>query len=180
MGSAYAAWASRWRVPLGFVLGISYVFFSRPQVWLVIAGGVIALVGVAFRAYAAGHLYKNQALATSGPYGYTRNPLYLGSSVMGVGFAVAGGSWILALACVLLFVAIYWPVIRREEDYLRREFGEVYDQYAQKVPIFLPRFRAATGGGTFHWAQYSKNREYRALLGFLSVIVFLVLKIRFA
>ncbi len=98
------------------------------------------------RAYAAGHLVKNQKVAMSGPYAWTRNPLYLGSSFMGLGFAVAGGNWMLAVACLLLFVGIYWPVIKREEDYLRREFGEVYIKYAERVPLFFPNFRRSLGG----------------------------------
>ena len=113
----------------------------------------------------------------SGPYACTRNPLYLGSALMGAGFALAGGSWILALACLVLFAAIYWPVIRREEEYLRCEFGEVYDRYAQRVPLFLPRFRRPAGGEKFQWKQYRKNHEYEAFLGYLAVMIFLAFKI---
>jgi protein-S-isoprenylcysteine O-methyltransferase Ste14 len=178
MDSAYAAWAARWRVPLGFLLGIAYLVFCRPTVKLLIAGGAVAAVGLALRAFAAGHLVKNQRLATSGPYAHTRNPLYLGSALMGAGFAVAGGSWMLALACLVLFAAIYWPVIRREEEYLRREFGEVYDSYAQRVPLLLPRFRHPAGGERFQWKQYRKNHEYEAFLGYLAFMIFLAFKIR--
>jgi protein-S-isoprenylcysteine O-methyltransferase Ste14 len=178
MDSAYARWAARWRVPLGFLLGVAYLFFCRPTVKLLIAGGAVAAAGLALRAFAAGHLAKNQRLAMSGPYAYTRNPLYLGSALMGAGFALAGGSWILALACMLLFAAIYWPVIRREEEYLRREFGEVYDGYAQRVPLFLPRFRRPAGGEKFQWKQYRKNHEYEAFLGYLAIMIFLAFKIR--
>jgi protein-S-isoprenylcysteine O-methyltransferase Ste14 len=177
MDSAYARWAARWRVPLGFLLGVAYLVFCRPTVKLLIAGGAVAALGVALRAYAAGHLVKNQSLAMSGPYACTRNPLYLGSALMGAGFALAGGRWILALACVVLFAAIYWPVIRREEEYLRREFGEVYDHYAQRVPLFFPRFRRPTGRGKFQWKQYRKNHEYRAFLGYLAIMIFLALRI---
>jgi protein-S-isoprenylcysteine O-methyltransferase Ste14 len=176
MNSAYAAWASRWRVPLGFPLAVCYLVFSRPTVRLLIAGGAVAAVGLLIRALAAGHLVKNQSLAMSGPYAYTRNPLYLGSALMGAGFALAGGNWILALGCVLLFAAIYWPVIRREEEYLRREFGEVYDRYAQLVPLFLPRFRSGAGGDKFQWKQYRKNHEHEAFLGYLALMIFLVFK----
>src|ERR1035438_2829719 len=102
MSSAYAAWATRWRVPLGFILGVAYIVFCRPTVKLLVVGGTIAALGVALRAYAAGHLAKNQKLATSGPYARTRNPLYLGSSLMGAGLALAGGRWQLDLACLLL------------------------------------------------------------------------------
>ena len=177
MASAYAAWAARRRVPLGFLLGVAYMFLSRPTVKLLIAGGAVAAAGLAIRAFAAGHLVKNQSLAMNGPYAYTRNPLYLGSTLMGAGFALAGGSWILALACMVLFAAIYWPVIRREEEYLRREFGEVYDHYAQRVPLFLPRFRRPAGGEKFQWRQYRKNHEYEAFLGYLALMIFLAFKV---
>jgi protein-S-isoprenylcysteine O-methyltransferase Ste14 len=179
MDSAYARWAARWRVPLGFLLGAAYLLFCRPTVKLLMAGGMVAAAGVALRAYAAGHLAKNQKLATSGPYAWTRNPLYLGSSLMGAGFALAGGNWILALACLTLFAAIYWPVIRREEDYLRGEFGEDYDHYAQSVPLFLPRFRQPEGDEKFHWKQYRKNHEYEAFLGYLALMIFLGFRIWF-
>lgn len=177
MNKAYATWASRWRVPLGFLLGVAYLVFCRPTVRLLAAGGMVAAAGLAMRAYAAGHLKKNQQLATDGPYAWTRNPLYLGSSLMGAGFAVAGGNWILALACLAFFAAVYWPVIRREEAYLRGEFGAVYDQYAQRVPLFLPRFRRPEGGGEFHWRQYRKNHEYEALLGCLALMIYLAFRI---
>jgi len=176
MNSAYAAWASRWRVPLGFLFGVAYLVFCRPTAKFLMAGGAVAAVGLALRAFAAGHLAKNQKLAMSGPYAYTRNPLYLGSALMGAGFAMAGGSWILALACMVLFAAIYWPVIRREEEYLRREFGEVYDRYAQSVPLFLPRFRRPAGGEKFQWKQYQKNHEYKAFMGYLAIMIFLAFK----
>lgn len=177
MDSTYRAWAARSRVPLGFLLGIAFLIFSRPTVKLVIAGGLVAAAGAALRACAAGHVSKNQSLAMSGPYAYTRNPLYLGSTLMGAGFSLAGGNWILALACAVLFAAVYWPVIRREEDYLRREFGGVYDHYAQQVPLFLPRIHGPAGGERFQWKQYKRNREYEALLGYIAVMMFLVGKI---
>ena len=176
MSSGYAAWASRWRVPLGFVLATAYVVFCQPTVKLLIAGGGVAAVGLFLRGLSAGHLAKNRKLATTGPYAWTRNPLYLGSSLMGAGFALAGGNWILALACLILFGAVYWPVIRREEAYLRREFGDVYDQYARRVPLFVPRFRRSPDGGKFEWSQYRRNREYEALLGYLALMIFLAFR----
>jgi protein-S-isoprenylcysteine O-methyltransferase Ste14 len=179
MASRYSAWAARWRVPLGFLFGAAYLYFSRPTLRLLLAGGAVAAVGLAIRAYAAGHLVKNQSLAMSGPYAYTRNPLYFGSALMGAGFALAGGRWILALALVVLFAAIYGPVIRREEEYLRQEFGEVYDHYAQRVPLFFPLFRRDGEGEKFQWKQYRKNREYEALLGYVTVMIFLALRSRF-
>ncbi|MBZ5515043.1 MAG: isoprenylcysteine carboxylmethyltransferase family protein [Acidobacteriia bacterium] len=177
MDKGYAAWAARWRVPLGFALGVGYLIFSRPTMRLVAAGGTIALAGLIQRAYAAGCLEKNRALATCGPYAHTRNPLYLGSLVMGAGFAVAGGSWILGTAFLALFLLVYWPVMRREEASLRLQFGDAYEKYAVAVPFFFPSLRRATRtSGGFRWELYRKNREYQAAAGFGGGIAFLVLK----
>ena len=178
MDSPFAKWAARWRVPLGFALSAAYLIFCRPTWPLWVAGGLVAMAGVAIRAYAAGHLAKNQALATHGPYAYTRNPLYLGSALIGAGFALAGGSWILALVMAGFFAAMYWPVIRREEAFLRKEFGGDYDQYAQRVPMFFPRLRRTRGGEGFQWKRYRKNREYEALMGYLAAMIFLALRMR--
>jgi protein-S-isoprenylcysteine O-methyltransferase Ste14 len=178
MDKGYVAWAARWRVPLGFALGAAYLVISQPTWRLFAAGGGVALAGLLVRACSAGYLTKNQSLATSGPYAYTRNPLYLGSALMGLGFVLAGGSWALGLAFLVLFLGVYWPVIRREEHFLRREFGDVYDRYAEAVPLFFPRPRKAMGGGEeFRWEQYRKNREYEAALGYVAGMVFLALKI---
>jgi len=178
MDKGYAAWAARWRVPLGFALGIAYLIFSRPTVQPLVAGGTVALIGLALRAFAAGYLEKNQRLATGGPYAYTRNPLYLGSFLMGSGFTLAGGSWPLAVAFLVLFLLVYWPVMRREEDFLRRRFGELFSRYAETVPLFLPsRRRKVASGDRFRWERYRRNREYEAALGYAAGTAFLVLKI---
>ncbi len=179
MPDGYAAWAARWRVPLGFALGLAYLVFAQPTPRLVEAGAVVALLGLLLRAWSAAHLMKNQQLATSGPYAHTRNPLYLGSSLMGLGFAIAGASWILGAAFAAFFLAVYWPVIRREEQFLRQEFGETYQRYTAEVPLFFPRLRRVTkGGGKASWRQYRRNREYEAALGYLAALLFLVFKAR--
>lgn len=177
MDSGYAAWAARWRVPLGFALGVAYLVFAQPTPSFLFAGGLLALPGVLLRAWAAGCLDKNQRLANGGPYHYTRNPLYLGSLIMGVGFAVAGRRWPLLLAFLILFLLVYWPVMRREEGFLRRQFSEAYSPYAQSVPMFFPTGRRAPASGDpFRWSRYRKNREYQAALGYVAALAFLVLK----
>ena len=177
MDKKYADWAARWRVPSGFLLAGAYVVFAQPKPQLLVAGSLLAVLGLLIRGYAAGCLSKNQALATGGPYARTRNPLYFGSLILGAGFAVAGGVWLLGIALLGLFVLIYWPVMRREEGFLRGEFGETYARYASAVPFFFPAFRAARlPGEPFRWSQYRKNREYRAALGFCAVVIFLFTK----
>src|SRR5512147_1339097 len=128
--------ARRIRVPLGFALAVLYVWLARPTWTSIVIGAVVALIGVAIRAVASGHISKNSELTTSGPYAYTRNPLYLGSIVIALGFAVAALSWWIVLALVVLFVAVYIPVIRAEESFLRSRFPE-FDSYARQVPRLL-------------------------------------------
>ena len=177
MDERYAAWAARWRVPLGFALGVTYLILAQPTVRLVVAGGGVALLGLVVRAFAAGYLEKNQSLATRGPYAYTRNPLYLGSFLLGLGFSLAGASWLAGLAFLGLFLLVYWPVMRREEDALRRQFGEIYSRYAESVPLFVPtRPGMPASGEKFRWERYLKNREYEAALGYVAGMVFLLLK----
>ena len=177
MDKGYAAWAASWRVPLGFALAVAYLVFSQPTRPLLVAGCGVALLGLVVRAWAAGFLDKNQTLATSGPYRYTRNPLYLGSALTGTGLATAGGSTVMMLAFAGLFLLVYGPVMRREEHLLRQKFGAVYDGYAASVPWLLPGRRAGPASGeSFDWTRYRKNREYEAALGFAAALVFLVLK----
>ena len=130
--------ARRIRVPLGFVFAVLYVWLAQPT-WRFIALGTILIVpGLVIRALASGHVRKNEALATSGPYAYTRNPLYLGSLLIGFGFAVAARSWWVGVALVVMFFAIYMPVIRDEEAFLRRTFSE-FEEYSRRVPRMFPR-----------------------------------------
>ena len=179
MGKSYGQWAEQLRVPLGFTLGAAYLVFSQPTPLPLEAGAAIALAGVAVRGWAAGCLEKNRALARAGPYAYTRNPLYLGSLLMGTGFALAGRTWILALAFIGLFGFVYWPVIRREEEHLRQQFGDVYNEYAARVPVLLPfgSYNPDEHDG-FRWARYKRNREYEAGLGYIAGVIFLVLKMK--
>lgn len=181
MGLSYSERASRLRVPLGFALGVAYPVFAQPTLQLLGIGAAIALGGLGIRAWAAGCLDKNRRLATGGPYAYTRNPLYLGSLLLGLGFAAAGGSWPLGVAFLALFLLVYWPVMRREEEFLRRTFADVYDRYAASVPFLFPRRLRSTSadekGARFQWTRYKHNREYQAALGYLAGVVFLVLKL---
>ena len=137
--------------------------------------------GLAIRALASGHVRKNESLATSGPYAYTRNPLYLGSLLMGVGFAVAARSWWVGIALVVMFLAIYMPVIRDEEAFSAAKFPE-FDEYARRVPRMVPRLTAYAddnnkGQSGFSLTLYLKHREYNALLGAVAITVALLFKL---
>lgn len=172
--------ARRIRVPLGFLFAVFYFWLARPT-WGSLALGALAIVpGLLIRALASGHVRKNEALATSGPYACTRNPLYLGSLLIGVGFAIAARSWWVGVALVMMFLAIYLPVIRSEENFLRSKFPE-FEQYARTVPRIFPRIipqkhasdAASTG---FSFQLYVQHREYNALLGAVAMAAALVFK----
>ena len=177
MPKDYATWASRWRVPLGFALAAAYLILAQPSLVSLLSGAAIMLAGLLLRAWSAGYLAKNQRLATGGPYSYTRNPLYLGSAVMGLGGAVAGRSWIIGVAFAAFFALVYWPVMKREAQFLRREFPEAFEPYAKQVPLFFPKLpRIPAGSEKFQWPLYLKNREYEAATGYVSAMLFLALK----
>ncbi len=156
----------RWRVRVGYPVGIAAFWFARPQFKWLLCGVGIALVGLLVRGYAAGHLRKHQQLATSGPYAFTRNPLYLGSTLFAVGFSVASHSWISALLLAAYLAVFYPAVIRREQAELKTLYGAPFDEYASKVPAFWPRFTPAVASTQrFSWRIYRQNREYEAAIG---------------
>ena len=159
--------ARRIRVPLGLIFAALFLLLARPTVATLLIGLPFVLIGLATRAYAAGYLSKNKSLATTGPYAYTRNPLYLGSGLLAVGFALAGANWMVGVPLVLMFLAIYVPTIQSEERYLRAKF-DGFDEYARAVPSLLPRLTPARLGGekgAFSPSRYVYNREYQAALG---------------
>lgn len=170
--------ARRIRVPLGFIFAALFLWLARPSWISLAAGAAIALGGVWLRAAASGHVRKNAELTTTGPYAYTRNPLYLGSVLIATGFAIASRSWIVAAICIVLFTAIYLPVIRSEEQFLRSQFLN-FDEYCLRVPRLIPRFRAVSGAstGSFSRALYLQHREYNAALGTAAMLGALVAKL---
>lgn len=159
-------WIQRVRVPLGFLFAAIFLFFARPQPLTLAIGGVIAVIGLLIRAWSSGHIRKNKELAISGPYAYTRNPLYLGSFILGLGFTIASGVWWLGLLFIALFLGIYLPVMRVEAEELKEIFGEKYLEYERKVPLFFPRPAAKFSENVkFDKNLYLRYREYRAALG---------------
>ena len=174
--------ARRIRVPLGFLFAVLYFWLARPSWRSLAVAAIVVAPGLLIRALASGHVRKNEALAMSGPYAYTRNPLYLGSLLMGSGFAVAARSGWVGIVLVVMFVAIYLPVIRDEEVFLRQKFP-AFEEYARRVPRMLPRLAphldaAHEAAGGFSWDLYLKHREYNALLGVVAMMAVLVAKMK--
>ena len=169
--------ARRIRVPSSFALTAVYLWLARPDVRSLTIGAFFIVAGLLIRGVASGHLDKNEQLATTGPYAYTRNPLYVGSLVMAIGFAIAARSLWIALALIAMFAAIYLPVIYAEESYLSQRFPE-FAEYARRVPRFVPTLsRFTSKHGSFSWNLYWKHREYNATLGSAAVLAVLLVKL---
>src|SRR5947209_3331264 len=153
--------ARRIRVPLGFLFAVVYLWLAKPTAVAILAGSIVVAAGLLIRAIASGQLRKNEELATLGPYSYTRNPLYLGSTLIGIGFAVAARDIWVWVVLVSLFVLVYVPVIRSEEAFLRSAFPD-FELYARRVPRLLPRWSGESLSAGFSRALYLKHREYNA------------------
>jgi protein-S-isoprenylcysteine O-methyltransferase Ste14 len=168
------AWA-RWRVPLGYPVGLLCIVLARPTLPSVGVGAVIAVMGLLVRAAAAGHLRRAKALADTGPYARTRNPLYFGSALMAAGFLVASHSLAAAILLAAYFAVFYPIIMRREEAELRSNYGAAFEEYARRVPLFFPRLGPSAGAGKteFSFAQYIRNREYNAAIGVALILTFL-------
>ena len=183
-------WIARWqliarriRVPLGFLTAALYVFeliCRTPHPAAVAWSLALVLPGLALRAYASGYVKKNRELTVTGPYAYTRNPLYLGSMLIAAGFALALLSWLVAVALILGFAVIYVPVIASEERFLRAAFPG-FGEYCRRVPRLLPRLTPArtpgnqSGTGRFSLSLYLQHREYNAGIGVLLLYLSLLL-----
>ncbi|HKQ07886.1 MAG TPA: isoprenylcysteine carboxylmethyltransferase family protein [Blastocatellia bacterium] len=176
--------AQRIRVPAGLVLAPLLIISAKPSPRTLLIGAAVAFAGLWIRAWASGYLRKNMELTTSGPYAYTRNPLYLGTFIMGGGIALASGAWWFAVVYVTLYLLIYVPVMIAEAETLEQLFADEYPDYSREVPLFVPRATAyqspRTGGvdreRRFSWSQYSRHREYRAAIGVVVALALLVAK----
>jgi len=169
--------ARRIRVPLGFIFTVVYLWLARPTKASLITGAIVLLPGLVLRGLASGHVQKDKQLTTSGPYAYTRNPLYLGSLMLAAGFAIAARSWWIVALMLAMFAVIYIPVIAGEERYLRQTFPD-YDDYARHVPRMMPRLTPyGSQPSAYSSARYWKHREYQASIGCLAVLAVLVVKL---
>ena len=159
---------ARWRVPLGYPLAIIAFYAADPTPLSLVIGGALAAAGEALRVWAAGHLEKGREVTTSGPYAFTRHPLYVGSSLMGAGFAVASNSVLVAVIATVYLVVTIAAAVRSEEAHLTDKFGERYPAYREGA--------AASAGRRFSLERALRNREYRAFAGVVAVFALLVVK----
>ncbi len=161
---------ARLRVTIGFVCGVLAIWLAHPTSATLLAGGTLAGAGEAIRLWAAGHLEKGREVTTSGPYRFTRHPLYLGSTLIGAGLAYASANWVVATLVAAYLVVTLTAAVRTEEAHLTDKFGAAY-----------PAYRAGTAPGVrrrFSAARAVRNREYRALVGLLLVLALLAWKVR--
>ena len=157
---------SRFRVALGFLGGILVFWFAAPTTASIAAGLPVAIAGELVRLWAAGHLNKSREVTRSGPYRYVAHPLYVGSSLIGVGLAIGSNSIVVAVIVAAYLSVTLTAAIKNEERFLREKFGAAYDEYRLQRVVDRER--------RFSWSRAMANREYRAMAG-LSVAVLLLL-----
>jgi len=174
----------RWlRLRAVWLLVIPFLWLARPTPALLALGGALSLAGLLLRGWAAGVIRKEKELTTGGPYAHTRNPLYLGSFLLGTGVVVAGGSPIFVALFLVFFALAYGRTIAAEAALLEGLFGDAYREYARHVPLLVPRLTpygpAAVGEqrARFSVARYRRNREYEAALGAVVGFAFLTAKL---
>ena len=171
----FVAALARFRVALGFVFGVLVLVLAQPTGRSLAAGMSVAALGEAIRIWAAGHQRKSREVTVSGPYRWLAHPLYVGSSVMGVGLAIAAASVPVAALIGFYLVATLTAAIKSEETFLRRTFGDQYDLYRSGVAA-KRRERSAASRRRFSLAQARANREYRAVAGLGIAILLLIWK----
>lgn len=168
----------RIRVPMGFFCAALFCLVSRPTLRYMAWGLPLVIAGLALRIWSAGHIRKGREITQSGPYAFTRNPLYLGSFLIGLGFAVQSGIWLLIPVFAFVFLSIYLPVMRQEERELESGHGGAYVGYRRRVPLFVPvRWPRSRSQVRFSWELAWRNREYNAPVGALLAELFLLFKV---
>ncbi len=158
---------ARRRVPIGFITAVIVLWLARPTRSSLAIGAMLGACGEALRIWAAGHLEKSREVTTSGPYRFVRHPLYVGSSIMGAGVAVAANSVAIAVLVLGYLAVTLTAAIRTEEAHLTEKFGNDYPDY---------RNGRVSDARRFSLARAMRNREYRALAGFLAVLAVLAWK----
>ncbi len=171
----YADAVQKWRVPSGIALAALFALLSDPVPPTLVLGLPFCLLGLAIRAWAAGHLRKDESLTVSGPYAFVRNPLYIGSLLAALGCVIAAAKAELALLAGAYFLLVYLPVVELEEQHLAELFSE-FGEYARRVRAFLPTLPDHIPPERFSFALYRRNREQRALYGLAAVYAFLIFK----
>lgn len=177
---------SKNRIILSFAGTVLFIYFATPTRATIIAGIPLILIGEIMRTWSSGYIKKNEVLSQSGPYALTRNPLYLGTFLIGAGFSIMTNRIILICIYLVIFFFIYKLTIQSEEKLLSAKFGDTYFKYKQRVPVFFPIkpscFRSSswkTSSGLFDWRLVIKHREYHTWIGIIAGIIIFVGKLVF-
>lgn len=165
------------RLKVVWLLVVPFLWFATPTPTRLLVGAGLGALGLVVRGWAAGTIRKEEELTTTGPYAYTRNPLYMGSFLVGVGITLAGGHWMWVVLFLAFYLTVYTRTVLGEGELLGELFGERYAHYAAQVPAFLPRltpYRSPDGEGEgFTLARYLRNNEWEAAVGFVLVFAYL-------
>ena len=165
----------RWRVRTGLIGAVLVIILAKPDLRFLIIGLAVSFLGLLLRTWASGHLTKDKELTVSGPYRYTRNPLYLGNLIIGLGIIIASRSlWVLGIL-VVYFLLFYPLIIQVEAEKMKRLFPREYEEYVSKTSVFFPHRKPSSPPKKkrFRWVLYRKNKEWRALIG--TILLWLIL-----
>lgn len=122
------------------------------------------VIGESIRAWSAGYLTKLSGLVTAGPFALCRNPLYVGSFIICLGYLVMCHCIYALVAGIVLFWVLHSGAVAYEERLLRDKFGDDFDNYCRQTPRFFPRPNELTGYGTFALKQVMANDEHRQIV----------------
>lgn len=159
-----------------FILIALLIIFARPQLPLFLVGVPLIAAGEVLRLWAAGHLSKNREVTTTGPYAYVKNPLYLGTFLIMVGFCFLASQWIILAVGLAGFFIYYAPFKKKaESDRLRQIFGSAWDDYDRSVPDYIPRLTSyeKRGQHRWEWSRVVSNSEHESALVTLTGVVIL-------
>lgn len=167
----------QYRTRVSGVVAILFLLLARPTGTTLLLGLMPILVGQGIRLWSSGYIHKNQILTDTGPYSLSRNPLYVGSFLMGTGFVICTGVLWLAVTFLLFFAVVYWFTIRWEEEKLERFFPDDWEGYRSSVPRFVPLLKwPGYREGQFNISQVTKHKEMLNAAVVLSVYVVLIIK----
>ncbi|MFO7981338.1 MAG: isoprenylcysteine carboxylmethyltransferase family protein [Candidatus Aminicenantes bacterium] len=168
----------KWRVRVGSLAALAALILARPTFKSIILGFMICLLGLFVRTWACGHIQKEEKLSVSGPYRYTRNPLYLGNLIIGIGVTAGSCSWLVLGIFCLYFLVFYPVIINIEKHKMEKLFPKQYESFKQ-VPLFIPSLKAKLPPDKkkFKWSLFSENKEYRAFIGVTLFWVAMIIKI---
>ena len=172
LGQRIAVTLARRRVTLGFVCAAIVLWLAEPTRTSLLWGALVAAIGELVRLWAAGHVEKSREVTRSGPYRFTRHPLYLGSSIIGIGIAVASASWLVATIVLGYLATTITAAIRAEEAHLREKFGREYDAYAARTAPPMVR--------SFSMKRALANREHHTIAGLGVALLLLAFKVGYS